>query len=255
MLKHILYLILYVLTVKIPTLIVRLCKKRLLPYWLYILPDGIKVVGPLSPEIFAAIWEIYYKRSYERISLVKHPNMVIIDCGAHIGLYSLKMARSDCRVISIEPENRNFQYLTLNIRLNKFAEKILPLKLAVSDRNGFTPLMKTENSTTHSIVHADNYVETETVKTISLDTLIHKLQLDSVDILKLDVEGAELLALKGLRNEAMKVKNIVLEVHTNMVKIEDIVLELNSKNFVIIKVVKIPGIPSSIVVYATRMKP
>jgi FkbM family methyltransferase len=253
--KQIFWLILHTFTVKIPNLIVRFCKKRLLPYWLYILPDGIRIIGPLSPEVFTVIWEIYHRQSYERISIVEHPNMVIIDCGAHIGLYSLKMARSGRRVISIEPENQNFQYLTLNIRLNKFVEKILPLKLAVSDKNGFILLMKTKNSTTNSIIHADNYVETETVKTISLDTLIHKLQLDSVDILKLDVEGAELLALKGLRKEAMKVKNIVLEVHTNMVKIEDIVLELNSKNFVIIKVVKIPGMPNNIVVYATRMKP
>jgi hypothetical protein len=115
--------------------------------------------------------------------------------------------------------------------------------------------LKTENSTTHSIIHADNYVETETVKTISLDTLIRKLKLDSVDILKLDVEGAELLVLKSLRNEAMKVKNIVLELHTNIVKIEDIVLELNLMNFVIVKVVKIPGMPNNIIVYATRVKP
>jgi FkbM family methyltransferase len=253
--KQIFWLMLHTFTVRIPVFLLRLCKKRLLPYWLYILPDGIKIIGPLSPEVFTVIWEIYHRQSYEKISIVKHPNMVIIDCGAHIGLYSLKMARSGRRVISIEPENQNFQYLTLNIRLNKFVEKILPLKLAVSDKNGFTSLMKTKNSTTHSIVHADNYVETETVKTISLDTLIRKLKLDSVDILKLDVEGAELLVLKSLRNEAMKVKNIVLELHTNIVKIEDIVLELNLMNFVIVKVVKIPGMPNNIIVYATRVKP
>lgn len=253
MLKRIFWLILHTFTVKIPMFLLRLCRKELLPYWLYVLPDGVKVLGPLSPEIFAVIWEIYYKHSYEMIGSFRRPGGIVIDCGAHIGLYSLKIAKFSQKIISIEPERRNFHYLILNIRLNKLVEKILPLKFAISNKKGFALLLKTEHSGTHSIIHVDNYIETEKIKTISLDILIRKLKLDNVEILKLDVEGAELLALRGLKNEAVKVKNIVLEVHTKIVKINDIIRELNSMNFAIIKIDKIPGIRDSVIIYATRL--
>jgi FkbM family methyltransferase len=203
--------------------------------------------------MFAVIWEIYYKRSYEMMRSFRRPGGIVIDCGAHIGLYSLKIAKFSQKVISIEPERRNFHYLILNIRLNKLVERILPLKFAISDKKGFALLFKTKYSGIHSIIHVDNYIETEEIKTISLDILIRKLKLDNVEILKLDVEGAELLALRGLKNEAVKVKNIVLEVHTKIVKINDIIRELNSMNFAIIKIYKIPGIRDSVIVYATHL--
>jgi hypothetical protein len=51
----------------------------------------------------------------------------------------------------------------------------------------------------------------------------------------------------------VKVKNIVLEVHTKIVKINDIIRELNSMNFAVIKIYKIPGIRDSVTVYATHL--
>jgi FkbM family methyltransferase len=251
--KQLSWLILHILTVKIPHLIIRFCKKELLPYWLYILPDGNMILGPLSPEIFTIIWEIYHKRSYELSSFMRS-DMIVIDCGAHIGLYSLKMAKSSKKIISIEPEERNFHFLTLNIRLNRLTGKTYPLKVAISDKDGFTTLFTTRRSVTHSIIRADGAYRAEGVKTITLDTLIRKLRLDSIDVLKLDIEGAELLALKGLEKEAKSIRNIVLEAHTKIVNVKDLMRELSSKDFTVINITKIPGMCNSVLVYATRTK-
>jgi FkbM family methyltransferase len=180
--------------------------------------------------------------------------MIVIDCGAHIGLYSLKMAKSSKKVISIEPEKRNFRFLTLNIRLNKLMGKIYPLKVAISDKDGFTTLFITRHSGTHSVFRADGAYRAESVKTVTLDTLIRKLRSDSIDVLKLDIEGAELLALKGLEKEAKSVRNIVLEVHTKIVNIKDLMQELSSKGFTVINITKIPGVCDSVLVSATRTK-
>jgi FkbM family methyltransferase len=217
------------------------------------LPDGKMILGPLSPEIFCIIWEIYHKRSYE-LSSFMHLGMIVIDCGAHIGLYSLKMAKSSKKIVSIEPEERNFRFLTLNIRLNRLMERIYPLKVAVADREGSTALFITRHSGTHSIVWAYGARRAENVKTITLDALIRKLGLDNIDVLKLDIEGAELLALKGLEKEAKSVRNIVLEVHTKIVNIKDLMQELSSKGFTVINITKILGACDSALVYATRTK-
>jgi FkbM family methyltransferase len=260
-LKYVVWLILHVLTFKIPSLIITLHGKKLLPYWFYVLPDGVKILGPLSPEIFSMVWEIYHKRVYELMEpFVPKYGYTVVDCGANIGLYSLKMAKVAERVLAIEPEERNFRFLTMNIRLNKLTEKVIPVKVAVADRTDSAILLISESSDTHSLVQVGFALRygygvrmMRNVKTVSLDVLLRKLNIGKVDILKLDIEGAELLALRGLRNEVRRVKHVVLEAHTKLTKIEDLVQELSSMNFTVIKIIEIPGIPDAAIVYASRV--
>jgi FkbM family methyltransferase len=148
---------------------------------------------------------------------------VIIDLGANIGYFSLlaaKLVGENGRVYSFEPEPKNFSYLKKNIEINNY-NWVEPFQKAVSDKNGKTKLFICEYETGHHTinqnegikayrpqakVNPDNFVEVETV---ALDDFF-KDKGFRIDVIKMDVEGAELLALGGMDKILRANQNIKL---------------------------------------------
>jgi FkbM family methyltransferase len=126
--------------------------------------------------------------------------MNVIDIGAHIGTYSILAAEKvgDIgKVISVEPEPRNYEQLKKNIELNKF-KNVITKNMALSDHEGLEKLyLNIDNSGGHSLTFQkdkNSYINV-TVKT--LDNLIEELNLKKIDIIKIDAEGSEIPILKG----------------------------------------------------------
>ena len=144
-----------------------------------------------------------YEEATTRVfqSLVK-PGMVVIDVGAHVGYYSLLAARQvgpAGKVSAIEPESTNFALLQRNIELNGYTN-IVMLNKAASNRVGSTTLFLTalDNGRHSTYRHASPERGSIAVDTTTLDAVIDAQGWAKVDLVKVDVEGAERDVLDGM---------------------------------------------------------
>jgi FkbM family methyltransferase len=141
--------------------------------------------------------DVYEKASYDKFWDVQE-GFKILDVGANIGVYTLKMAKkAGCKgfVISAEPEDENFLFLQKNIAINEL-ENVIPVKAALSDFEGKgTLFLSASGSGEHSLVSkSENKIE---VPVFSVEGLMRRLKIESLDLMKIDVEGAEIQVLKG----------------------------------------------------------
>lgn len=135
------------------------------------------------------------------------PEMVFIDVGANQGEFSLFAAKrlSAGRVFAFEPVSDLFQQLERNVKANGFGNVEL-INKGLSDRAGrFTvhaPARRYEDGTRHEGLYTLYPTERrnrihETIELIRLDHFVQERHLQRVDVMKLDIEGAELAALQG----------------------------------------------------------
>lgn len=132
---------------------------------------------------------------------------VFFDVGAHIGLYSLPASRAlgpYGQVISFEPSESNYQYLIDHIRYNDIVN-ITPHQLAVGkksqDEVPFFEHMVSGSPFGGFVVNSkksENAFVRKTVRQICLDDFCVSSQIEP-DVIKIDVEGAELGVLKGAK--------------------------------------------------------
>jgi FkbM family methyltransferase len=130
------------------------------------------------------------------------PGDTVIDLGGHIGYYTLLLARQvgpTGRVLSFEPDPVNFTLLAENVALNGYRNvEVFPL--AVGDRAGTVTLHRSsDNAGDHRIWQGDDEARAGVpVHVVSLDEFFGGRQL-AVDLVKLDVQGAEPAAVRGMR--------------------------------------------------------
>jgi FkbM family methyltransferase len=126
--------------------------------------------------------------------------MTFVDAGANIGVYTVlasKLAGESGAVISFEPSRTSFSVLQRNVELNK-CMNVRAFRAALSDRTGQASLYHIDNRPNVFSLGASSVEETsEHVDTMTLDGALAGLSVDRVHFLKLDVEGAEELVLRG----------------------------------------------------------
>lgn len=139
----------------------------------------------------------------------------IIDCGAHIGAFSIMCAQhlSNIEVISFEPNPDSFMYLSQNA--DRFG-RIQALNKAVSINDGTLNLYAPDQSDwSGRWTTLPNSNEFLTVESVGLFSFINKLDKE-VFILKLDVEGYEEALIDELKDGDLKnIQVIIVETHTD----------------------------------------
>jgi FkbM family methyltransferase len=157
--------------------------------------------------------------------------MTVFDIGASHGYYTLLFAKlvREGSVHAFEPEEWNFQRLNTNLALNGF-ENVLPRRAAIFERSGEVELnvFPQELYGWHTLgapaMEVDGRrvlpAERQTVPALTLDGYCEEHGIERIDLLKLDVEGAEIEALRGadrLLREG-RISCIVFEVSQTMVE-------------------------------------
>jgi len=133
------------------------------------------------------------------------PGFNVLDIGANIGYYTLifaKMTGASGKVIAFEPEPGSFELLKKNIRANHYDNVLIEQK-AVSDVNGSGQLrLDYFNNLDHRIVESINSRQDVPIVLIRLDDYLpEKFE---ADFIKMDIQGAEGLALRGMRQVLMR---------------------------------------------------
>lgn len=155
------------------------------------------------------VGEIFVGEVYDRFFKLASDS-VVLDVGAHVGIFSLKIAKKVQRglVLAIEPHPKNFNFLVQNIRNNQLSN-VIPLNLGLGKRSVRKRLYLTDKTYSASTIHhTNNWLD---IPVETLDNVIRKLNLERVDFIKIDVEGAELEILKG-GEEILKQRSLKLSI-------------------------------------------
>ncbi len=132
---------------------------------------------------------------------------IFIDVGAHIGKYSIKVGMNpNVKVIALEPEQYNFTLLEKNIVLNKLKNIICINKGAFSTQGGIPFYLADVGDGTHSVYRQSDRSKPGLIDVDTLDNIIiNQLNLNGgINLIKIDVEGAEVEVLKGAKRVIAK---------------------------------------------------
>jgi FkbM family methyltransferase len=125
---------------------------------------------------------------------------VVLDIGANIGYYTLifaKLVGNSGKVFAFEPEPKNFALLVKNIEINGY-KNIICVKKAVSDENGTIKLYLSEsNMGDHRIYNSHDSRKAVKIETVRLDDYFKDYK-GRIDFIKMDIQGGELKAIKGM---------------------------------------------------------
>lgn len=137
---------------------------------------------------------------------------VIVDAGAHIGLFSVVMKNSfpAAKIICVEPDKDNYELLKKNLAFYSNIE-IINAGLWNSDTR-LNVVDKYRKG--HSALVVEEDVAKGAVPAISMDSLFKNYNISRVDILKIDIEGSEeVLFQKNYEQWLPKVRIIIIELH------------------------------------------
>lgn len=147
---------------------------------------------------------LYERRTLDWILRDFRNGGIFVDVGANIGGYTVRLGEVG-KVYAFEPHPRNYTYLELNLHLNKL-RNVKAYNKAISDRVGKANLYLSSFHGGHTMLGGGEFVQ---VDAITMDSVLEDE--DKIDVIKLDAEGAEILALIGAKQSLKRTKCIVVE--------------------------------------------
>jgi len=144
-------------------------------------------------------WLGTYEHQQQR-AMARHirPGSVVYDVGANVGFYTLlaaKLAGTSGRVVAFEPLPRNLAFLKQHLRINDVSNVVV-VPGALANTNGVCAFDETGEPSMAKL-QPDGGMKVEVA---TLDQMVAVLELPDPDVIKIDVEGAELDVLQGGEN-------------------------------------------------------
>jgi FkbM family methyltransferase len=173
------------------------------------------LIEPGSSDLYT-IYEICYDLGYQpRQQQPPHHFRTVVDFGANIGVFSVWAAQvfHPETLVAVEMEPACFRQLTANIKLNGLESVIRPIQAAIYWRSGQVATHRRLGYNFHELrpEGGHHYVES-----FSFADFLQHTGLQTIDLLKIDIEGAEkyLLTPENACLFQEKVKYILLESHS-----------------------------------------
>lgn len=146
------------------------------------------------------------------------PGDCVIDGGSNLGFFSLLAApliKGKGRIVAFEPDPATFAFLQQNVEDNGFESLIQVERKALTNANGiFEFSLCAEEPMRNSLIPNSELTGGRiAISGVRLDDFLTATGLDKVDVIKLDLEGAEPLALDGMREILKSVRLLVFEVN------------------------------------------
>lgn len=194
------------------------------PVWLTI-EGGILAGSDICADLrhgeksyWLGTFEMEVQSAIQRLATQSPHLKCIYDIGAHVGYFSMMLARCFQRahIFAFEPNPSNYERLALNIQRNRLTCEVTPVHRAVCDQVGELPFYVGESSWSGSLhrEHRESSRLQYTVSTTTLDEIVFQDHYPPPDLMKIDVEGAEVQVLRGGIGVLRKYKpTLILEIH------------------------------------------
>lgn len=199
-----------------------------------------------NPSDVRTFAEVFLRQAYLPLvtGLTEAPRSWV-DVGAHIGLTALLFSAHfpDARGICIEPVTESVELLRENLCQNGLS--CSAIQAAVADSDGTALVYKSKwwsSCTTTAAVRDGRFgnaqrpehahlAPEEKVATVTIDTVLARANLDTIDILKFDAEGAEAVVFGQPRSWMKRVRRIGLDLHSRYVDGPKIIAVMRSSGF------------------------
>lgn len=161
--------------------------------------------------------QVFRRKEYGCMDVVTEPKL-IIDAGANIGLTSLYFLNKfpSAHIICVEPDSKNFDILRRNVSLYK--DRTILVKSGVWSKDVGLKVKPSAGESSIQVCEASDNEEAE-LQAVTIDTLLKDSSFDQIDILKVDIEFAEMEVFgKNYESWLPKVRNIAIELHDEKCK-------------------------------------
>jgi FkbM family methyltransferase len=168
------------------------------------------------------LWGRYEPNVVKGLLSIIDPVMVAYDIGAHIGFLSLALAKLvgiGGKVFCFEPIPENYHLLEELIVSNDLQQVVQVVPFALGNTVGQEKMILSESSSMHRLeTTLDGQKRTDCpcmmVTTLTLDTFVFEQLNPAPDLIKIDVEGAEALVIKGgMRTLDVYSPKLIIEIH------------------------------------------
>jgi FkbM family methyltransferase len=157
-------------------------------------------------------YEIFWERVYRMPASFQANNGIIVDAGANIGMaglyFSLRFPHAN--VYCIEPAAENFRLLKMNLEGEIENGKVNAIQAALYSRDGTTGI----NNSGWAYNASVDDTATHSVTAITINTFFRDNKLEKIDLLKIDIEGAEEFIFLSGTGWLQKVNTILIEIHS-----------------------------------------
>ncbi len=179
-----------------------------------------ETTNPLHSLAYFNYMEFFYQKVYEDFDFGK--DSVVVDVGANIGTFTMyALHRGASKVYALEPVQSAFDDLNNTLK----SDKVVPLQIAISDSNSELDMYTIPWNDTIASFDKNHIVEYSQgeqniisfkVKTQKFVDFMHEQDLEKIDLLKVDIEGAEYMMFDAIDDDTlMKVDRLLLEFHDN----------------------------------------
>lgn len=195
--------------------------------------SGFEILLPAtyrSMLIMALNGVLFHRTLIEVTSRIIRRGDVVIDGGSNVGFFALlaatKLQGSGC-VIAFEPDPDTFSLLQENVRRNGFESTVRAERIALTDREGtFEFAVNSDEPMLSSLISAKSGLGGNVLaRAVSLDSFLAARGLHRADVIKLDLEGAEPMALEGARSTLPTARMLIFEAnqpHLNQLGVDPV---------------------------------
>jgi FkbM family methyltransferase len=161
---------------------------------------------------------------------------IVVDVGACVGDFTIPFAKKVKMVVAIEPEPRNAILLLQRISRNRLKNVHVVKKAAWKECARLNLYLNDYDRGGHSVIF-DGDKSVIKVEAETLDSIIGRLGIKRIDFMKMNIEGAELEALKGAKKSLNLVNRILVQTHKvkaekTTVKVQKLLEECGFKTMV-----------------------
>jgi FkbM family methyltransferase len=160
------------------------------------------VLGKVYRRLYFSYKSIIDRHLIAAARKLAKPGTHVIDVGANIGFFSVAIARrAEVSLLAFEPDRQNFQSLDRVTTESRLGSRIHPYMLALSDTTGAGSLYLSDLAPTdHKLINSRSSKVVEIAMTRLDDFFAQHADLAKtpVSLIKIDVQGAELLVLRGM---------------------------------------------------------
>ena len=172
------------------------------------------VLNPTDPVVSGALhFGVYEKAETRFFQSACRDGMTFLDVGANLGYYTALAARAvgpNGRVLAVEPDPDSFGYLEQTIAANAVGN-VQAFPVAASDAPATLPLyISTDNRGDNRLYASGEDRPQVEVTARPLDALLRENKIDTVDLIKIDVQGYEPKVISGLRETITSSPNLTL---------------------------------------------